>query len=172
MLFKAHIALKDAVAVEKDKVSDANSRTTSLKKKIAKMAKKTLVDEEISPIVTVLEVRKLTRKLELSEKENDKFIQEIEKLKKKNLNLESKMALLKVTAASNREDANVRKLELNKEMEELAITRAKQRIEEKIVFEREKADIKKRQLEAKASASEASKIAKVYLNLKEANAKY
>ena len=40
------------------------------------------------------------------------------------------------------------------------------------MFEREKADIKKRQLEAKASASEASKIAKVDLKLKEANAKY
>jgi hypothetical protein len=39
------------------------------------------------------------------------------------------------------------------------------------VFEREKADIKKRQLEAKASASEASKIAKVDLKLKEANAR-
>ena len=36
------------------------------------------------------------------------------------------------------------------------------------MFEREKADIKKRQLEAKASASEASKIAKVDLKLKEA----
>ena len=45
VLFKAHIVLKDAVAVEKDKVSDANSRITSLKKKNAKMAKKAIVDE-------------------------------------------------------------------------------------------------------------------------------
>ena len=40
------------------------------------------------------------------------------------------------------------------------------------MFEREKPDIKKRQLSAKASASEASKIAKVDLKLKEANSKY
>ena len=39
------------------------------------------------------------------------------------------------------------------------------------MFEREKADIKKRQLSAKASASVASKIAKVDLKLKEANAR-
>ena len=39
------------------------------------------------------------------------------------------------------------------------------------MFEREKAEIKKRQLEAKASASEASKKAKVNLKLKEANAR-
>ena len=44
VLFKARIVLKDAVAVEKDKVSEANSRITSLKKKNAKMAKKTIVD--------------------------------------------------------------------------------------------------------------------------------
>ena len=39
------------------------------------------------------------------------------------------------------------------------------------MFEREKPDIKKRQLSAKASASVASKIAKVDLKLKEANAR-
>ena len=135
-----------------------------------RMEKKTL-DDVIAPQVTALEVGKLARKLNNSEKENHKFIQEIEKLKTKNRNLESKMALLRVTAASNRDDNNVRKLQLKKEMEELAITRAKQRLKEKIVFEREKEDIKKRQLEAKASASEASKKAKVYLKLKEANAR-
>ena len=106
------------------------------------MEKKTL-DDEIAPQVTVLEVGKLARKLDNSEKENHKFIQEIEKLKTKNPNLESKMAVLRVTAALNRDDNNVRKLQLKKEMEELTITRAKQRLDEKIVFEREKADIKK-----------------------------
>ena len=49
VLFKARIDLKITVAVEKDKVSDANSRITSLKKKNAKMTKKALVDEEIAP---------------------------------------------------------------------------------------------------------------------------
>ena len=81
------------------------------------------------------------------------------------------MVVLRVTAASNRDDYNVRKLQLKKEMEELEITRAKQRLEEKIVFERKKTEIKKRQLEAKASASEVSKKAKIDLKLKEANAR-
>ena len=56
-------------------------------------------------------------------------------MKTKNLNLELKIALLKVTAESNRDDNNVRKLELKKEMEELAITRTEKHLEEKIVFE-------------------------------------
>ena len=142
VLFKARIALKDAVAVEKEKVSDAESRMKPLRRKMVRMEKKTL-DDVIAPQVTALEVGKLTRKLNNSEKENHKFIQEIEKLKTKNRNCESKMAILRVTAESNRDDNNVRKLELKKEMEELAITRAKQRLEEKIVFEREKEEIKK-----------------------------
>ena len=121
--------------------------------------------------MNAVEVSKLKRQLEYSIKETNKFVSENSKLKIKLQNSESKMSILKITAASNREDANVRKLELKKEMEELAITRAKQRLEEKILFEREKAEIKKRQFEAKASASEASKKAKVDLKLKEANAK-
>ena len=88
------------------------------------MEKKRL-DDVIAPQVTALEVGKLARKLNNSEKENHKFIQEIEKLKTKIRNLESKMELLRVTAASNKDDNNVRKLELKKEMEELAITCAK-----------------------------------------------
>lgn len=80
MLFKALIALKDAVAAKKNKVSDANSRTISLKKEITKMFRKNIVDESISLQVTVRKVRKLASKLELSEKDNEKLIQEIEKL--------------------------------------------------------------------------------------------
>ena len=49
----------------------------------------------------------------------------MDKLKRMNETLRSKMAVLRVTTASNKEDANVRKLELKKEMEELAILRTK-----------------------------------------------
>ena len=106
--------LKDSVAVEKDNVLDANAQITSLKKKNAKMANKVLVDEELSPQVTAMDARKLTKLLESSQKDNNKLNQDVEKLKKMNNNLESKMAVLRVTAASNREDPTVLKLELKK----------------------------------------------------------
>ena len=81
------------------------------------------------------------------------------------------MTVLKVAAAANKDDADVHELQLKKEMEELAIVCAKQRLDKRIVFEREKEEIKKRQMEAKASALEASKQAKVDLKLKEAKEK-
>ena len=61
-------AMRVRRGVEKDKVSDANSCITSLKKKNSKMAKKAIVDEEIAPQVNALEVCKLTKQLESSEK--------------------------------------------------------------------------------------------------------
>ena len=49
--------------------------------------------------------------------------------------------------------------------------RAKQRLDERIVFERGKEEIKKRQMETKSSAMEVLKQAKVNLKLKEAKEK-
>ena len=170
VLFKARGDLKEAVAIEKEKLSDAESRMKALRRKVVRMEKKA-TEDVITPQVNAVEVSKLKRQLEYSIKETNKFVSENSKLKTKLQNSESKMTILKVTAASNKDDNTLRRLELKKEMEELAITRAKQRLEEKILFEREKAEIKKRQFEAKASASEASKKAKVDLKLKEANAK-
>ena len=43
VLFKARIALKDAVAVEKEKVSDAESRMKALRRKMVRMEKRRLM---------------------------------------------------------------------------------------------------------------------------------
>ena len=47
----------------------------------------------MQPQVTALEVSKLTKKLDSSEKENEKFFLEIENLKRSNESLKSKMAV-------------------------------------------------------------------------------
>ena len=78
------------------------------------------------------------------------------KLVEENDSLKAKMAVLRVNAASKKVDADVRKLKIKKEIDELAIVHAKQRLDEKIALEREKEDIKKRQLESKTLVLKAS----------------
>jgi DNA repair exonuclease SbcCD ATPase subunit len=164
--------LEEQVDFQEEKSKEADSKTDSLKKRIQKMKESGAVElGDMSPKVLLGRLTKATTQLDLWKKENAKIVAEKEKLARQLESLQGRFEVVKANLEIQKAANDVKKMQLKKEFEELAMQRESRRVDDKIRLEKEKAALEVKKMEAKFVASEAAHEAKSTRRVAEAHEK-
>jgi hypothetical protein len=132
-----------------------------LKKRLEKLKEAGAVElRDLSPKVLQGRLNKAIKQLDLWAKQNEKTKEEKEKLERQVESLQSRIEVLKANLETQKAANDVKKLELKKGLEELAMQRETRRVDDRIRLEKEKAVLEVKKMEVKFVASEAAQEAK------------
>ena len=164
--------LEEELDFQESKNKEAVSKTDSLKKRMEKLKESGAVElGDLSPKVLQGRLNKAIKQLDLWAKQNEKTKEEKEKLERQVESLQSQIEVLKANLETQKAANDVKKLELKKGLEELAMQRETRRVDDRIRIEKEKAALEVKKMEAKFVASEAAHKAKLTRSVDEAHEK-